>query len=220
MTSSIQLQALLFDLDGTLVNSDPLHFLTWQASLRQHGIDLDEAGYQQRISGRLNPDIVRDFMPQLSEDERRRLAEGKEAHFRELAHSLEPIKGLLQLLDWAEGDGLSLGLVTNAPRQNAEFMIEVLGLAERFDVTILAEEASAGKPDPAPYTLALERLAVPAEATLAFEDSTSGVRSAVAAGIRVVGIASTHLPDVLRQAGANPVVEDFTAPELKALLER
>lgn len=203
------LAAILFDLDGTLVNTDPFHFQAWQEMLREYGIDIDLNFYQTRISGRLNPLIVQDILPHLSLEEGQKLAEDKEARFREMAPLLKRMDGLDDILDWTDKHGFKRILVTNAPRKNVEFMLSILNLTDSFDKIILGEEAKAAKPDPAPYLLALNYLHIPPEKAIAFEDSGSGVRSAVGAGIRTIGIASTYAPEILYQAGAWKVVRDF-----------
>lgn len=203
------LDAILFDLDGTLVNTDPLHFQAWQEMLRDYGIEIDLNFYQSRISGRLNPLIIQDLLPHLSLVEGEKFAEDKEARFREMAPLLKRMDGLDDLLSWTDKHGLKRFLVTNAPRKNVEFMLSVLKLTDSFDRVILGEEAKAAKPDPAPYQLALNYLNIPPEKAIAFEDSGSGIRSAVGAGIRTIGIASTYAPEILYQAGAWKVVRDF-----------
>ena len=212
------LAAILFDLDGTLANTDPIHFLTWQELLRTYDLEIDEAFYKTRISGRLNPVIVQDILPHLTVVEGKRVADEKEAHFRRLATELQCLPGLPDVLAWTDECRLQRALVTNAPRANAEFMLEILELIETFPLVILAEDAPAGKPDPAPYRLALSRLGVKPEEALAFEDSPSGIRSAVAAGIYTIGIASTHPPQNLYDAGAAMVIPDFTDSQLWSFL--
>lgn len=208
------LSAILFDLDGTLVNSDPVHYLTWQEVLSEFGISIDRDFYQQRISGRLNASIVRDILPQLSPEEGLKFADAKEARFRQIGTQLQPMDGLLKLLDWSASRQLKQAVVTNAPRANAQFMLEVLQLTSVFSTVVLAEEAPRGKPDPAPYLLALERLNVNSYEAIAFEDSTSGILSATRAGIYTIGVASTHAPQQLLDAGANMAIADFTDPRL------
>jgi len=213
------LAAILFDLDGTLVNTDPLHFQAWQEMLRDQGLEIDEVFYQTRISGRLNPVIVEDILPHLSVPEGEKFAEDKEARFRELAPLLKPLAGLDKILNWTEKSGLKRGLVTNAPRKNVDFMLTTLELTETFDAVFVAEEdVTVGKPDPALYKFALNRLGIPPELALAFEDSPSGIRSAVGAGIRTIGIASTHDPKKLYDVGAFKVIPDFTDLSLWSLL--
>ncbi|HEY9807833.1 MAG TPA: HAD-IA family hydrolase [Halomicronema sp.] len=213
------LKAVLFDLDGTLANTDPIHFLTWQGFLRDYGLEIDDEFYKSKISGRLNHLIVRDILPQLSGEEGDRVAEEKEAYFRRIAGDLEAISGLGDLLQWVEDKSLKLALVTNAPRANAEFMLDVLKVADKFEEVILASELPMGKPDPAPYLLALKRLGISASEAIAFEDSPSGIRSAADAGIFTVGVTSSHEPALLIEVGASLTIEDFTDLQLWKMLE-
>ena len=213
------LAAILFDLDGTLVNTDPLHYKAWQEILRDYGVEIDEAFYNKRISGRLNPVIIQDILPQLSSAENQQFAEEKEARFRELALELKPLPGLFDVLAWTDTCELQRAVVTNAPRENAHFMLKALGLTDAFPTVVLAEEAEAGKPDPAPYRLALRYLGVTPGSAIAFEDSPSGIRSSVGAGICTIGIASTHNQEDILACGAEMVVPDFTAPPLWSWLD-
>ncbi len=213
-------RALLFDLDGTLAETDSLHLPTWVDVLRPYGIEVDEGFYRERISGRSNSKIVEELLPDLSAEEGRRLADTKEASFRERAHELEPLPGLLDFMQEGKSRNLSLALVTNAPGENVEAILLALELGEFFDEVVLSEEVGPVKPDPAPYRAALEKLGVTPEEALAFEDSTSGIASSVAAGIPTVGMASTQRPGTLEEAGAFMVAEDFTDPRLRKLLDR
>lgn len=211
-------RALLFDLDGTLAETDSLHLPTWVEVLLPHGIEVDEAFYRENISGRANAEVVRDLLPDLSDEEGRSIFEAKEASFRERAVELEPLPGLLDFLQEIKTRGLRTGLVTNAPGKNVGAILPALQLQDFFDTVVLSDEAGAVKPDPAPYDEALKRLDVAPEAALAFEDSVSGIASAVGAGIPTVGIASTQEPDKLRKAGVFMVANDFTDPKLRALI--
>jgi HAD superfamily hydrolase (TIGR01509 family) len=211
-------RALLFDLDGTLVDSDSIHLAAWQAVLRPHGVVVDAEEYRRRISGRLNPAIVADYLPAIGQDEARVFAARKEAAFREAASSLQPVAGLLELMASARAVGVRLALVTNAPVENTRHVLGVLGLNGAFDIEVLGDELPAGKPDPLPYRHALGLLDVPPEAGVAFEDSVSGIRSATGAGLPVVGVATTQPSATLAEAGADPIVADFTDPALLHLL--
>jgi HAD superfamily hydrolase (TIGR01509 family) len=213
-------RALLFDLDGTLAETDSLHLPTWVDVLHPYGIEVDEDYYRESISGRSTSQIVEDLLPDLSAAEGRKLADAKEASFRERAHELEPLPGLMDFMEEARARGLSLALVTNAPEKNVEAILLVLELGESFDEVVLSDEVGPVKPDPAPYRAALEKLGVRPEAALAFEDSISGIASSVAAGIPTVGIASTQDPEKLLQAGAFMVARDFTDPEIRGFLGR
>lgn len=212
------LTAILFDLDGTIVNTDPIHYQAWQQMLLRYDVEIDEVFYKSRISGRLNPEIVKDILPELSVAEGVKFADEKEALFRQLASHLQPLDGFAELIAWTEAHKLKRALVTNAPRLNAEFMLEVLGITEAFEQIVLADDCVAGKPDPAPYQVALSQLKITAETAIALEDSPSGIRASVGAGIRTVGIASTHDPKILQEIGAFMAIPDFTDLRLWTLL--
>ena len=211
-------RALFFDLDGTLAETDSLHLPTWVEVLEPYGVEVDEEMYRQGISGRSTPEIVRELLPDLSEEEGLSLGDAKEAAFRERAKGLEPLPGLLDFLAEAKGRGKGIALVTNAPKENAGAILLVLELQDFFDEIVLSDEVEAVKPDPAPYNEALKRFGLPPGEAVAFEDSASGIASAVGAGIPTVGIASTQEPEKLRRDGAFMVVEDFTDPRLGELL--
>jgi len=212
------LKALLFDLDGTLAETDSVHHPTWADLLKPHGYDIDWAFYQERISGRLNPDIVAELLPGLSEEEGRAMIEAKEADFRERALTLEPLPGLVDFIQRCKDMGLEVALVTNAPRENVLAVLRALGLDEVFEPVILADDVGIGKPDPAPYRAALDALDLSAKETLAFEDSPSGIASSMGAGIPTVGVASTHDPGKLGKLGVDLVVHDFADPELETFV--
>lgn len=209
------LKALLFDLDGTLADTDPIHFQTWRELLLQYDLAIDPAFYRAKFSGRRNQEIVQELLPQLSDEAGEELSQKKEAGFRVQAESLlTPMPGLSEVLAWAEAQNLKRAVVTNAPVENARFMLRVLNLEEMFPIVILGDELPQGKPDPLPYQTALQQLGVAATEAIAFEDSSSGLRSAIGAGIPTVGIASTYEPDQLYAIGATLVIKDFADSRL------
>jgi HAD superfamily hydrolase (TIGR01509 family) len=211
-------RALLFDLDGTLAETDSLHLPTWIDVLGPYGVDVDEEFYKQRISGRSTSEIVRDLLPDVGDQEGRSLGDAKEARFRERASELEPLPGLVDFVELGRERGMRVALVTNAPGENVEAILVALELHEFFDTIVLADEVEAVKPDPAPYEAALRKTGVAAEEALAFEDSVSGIASSVAAGVPTVGIASSQAPERLLAAGAFMTAEDFTDLQLRALI--
>ncbi len=203
------LSAILFDLDGTIVNTDPIHYQIWRDILLEYDVEIDEKIYKSRFTGRLNPEIIQDMLPNLSPEEGDKLAEEKESRFRDKAHELKPIDGFSQLIASTEKHGLKRALVTNAPTKNARFMLNILGLEEIFHTVVIAEQEAAAKPDPTPYQVGLERLGVNPEQAIAFEDSPSGITSALGAGIRTIGVASTGEPMKMLEIGAFMTVYDF-----------
>ena len=212
-------RALLFDLDGTLAETDSLHLPTWVDALQPYGVEVDEEFYRDRISGRSTAEIVRELLPNLADEQGRSIGDAKEANFRERVSDLEPLPGLVAFVERGREVGMHIALVTNAPEENVEAILLALKLRNFFDVVVLADEVEAVKPDPAPYRAALNKMDVPAEKALAFEDSVSGIYSSVAAGIPTVGIASSQDPETLLGAGAFTTAKDFSDPQLRALID-
>ena len=203
------LDALLFDLDGTLADTDKLHLLAMQQLLHEDGRTLTEAEFEAHISGRANADLCRYLFPDRPLSEHRDFADRKEARFRELSPTLQPTPGLVRLLEYAEARGIGMAVVTNAPRANAEHMLAALDLAGRFEHVLVAEELPKAKPDPLPYLTGLQRTGAQAEQALAFEDSVPGVKAASGAGIYTVGLSTSQTAEALMAAGAQLVVADF-----------
>lgn len=213
-------KALLFDLDGTLAETNSVHRLAWAEILKPHGYEITWDLYRDRISGRLTSEIVSDLLPDLSPEEVRKISEAKEANFRERAGVLEPLPGLLGFIAKGRKKGMRISLVTNAPKENVRAVLHALDLEGVFEPVILSAKIGVGKPDPAPYEAALKALSIYADEAVAFEDSLSGIASSVAAGIPTVGIASTQDPEKLESSGVDLVVRDFTDPRLVAFIEQ
>ncbi len=136
-----------------------------------------------------------------------------------MSTNLEPLEGLLDLFGWAEGRGVRLALVTNAPLLNATHMLDVLGIAARFDVKITIDQVERGKPDPLPYLTALERLGLKPEEAVAFEDSPSGMRAAKGAGLFSFGVLTGLSAKEMREIGADATIETFRDRTLWEILE-
>ena len=214
------LKALIFDMDGTLVHSDPVHLEAFAEILKPEGVTIDEEIYRSTIVGRTNEAIFASLLPHLSVERHEVYADEKEAAFRRMAQDLEPLEGLLDLLDWAEAQSLRIALVTNAPRLNADHMLEALGLAERFPIQITIDQVERGKPDPLPYLTAIERLGIRPEEAIAFEDSPSGMKAAKAAGLFSFGVLTGLSAAELTKVGADRTIETFRDRALWEVLER
>jgi beta-phosphoglucomutase len=206
---------LLFDLDGTLTDTDALHFAAYGDLLAPFGKSITLETYKQRILGAVNSATMAWLLPDEDAEE---MSQRKERLFRARVAELTPTVGLGPLLAWAATLGLRTAVVTNAMRPNTELMLRALGLDTRFDTIVIADELARGKPDPLPYATALERLGTTASQALAFEDSRAGIASAVGAGVETVGLTTGLDAATLRAAGARIAVPDFADPQLFALL--
>lgn len=209
---------LLFDLDGTLVDTDRIHFKAFNLMLEPFDRSITAEEYKTQIMGFPNVTIMPRVLPGMSVAEHERLAARKEEIFRELAGELEPIDGLMDLLDWAAGHDCPVAVVTNAPRANAEMVLRALALEGRFGAVVIADDLPQQKPHPLPYLTGLERLGSSAERSIAFEDSRSGVMAASSAGLPVVGLRTSLDDSTLVAAGAAMTADHFAEPAVRELI--
>ena len=209
--------ALLFDLDGTMLDTDHIHRAIFADMMRPYGLDITEQFYIDHVHGRLNVDFFAEFLPDLEDPEG--MSNAKEAAFRErLPRPYPAMPGVVDLVRRAEREGWGLAVVTNAMRPNAEAMLGAIGVRDAFEVMIIGEECAQGKPHPEPYLTALEQLGVSADRAIAFEDSPSGILAAVASGAFTVGIRSALSDADIRDLGAQDSLADFNDPKLQSIL--
>ena len=200
------------------MHTDHVHFVAFNAMLAEFGRSVDQATYNREIAGFANADIMARLFPELSRSEHQRIADSKEARFRDLAETLMPQPGLLDLIAAADAQDIPRAVVTNAPRENAELMLRAIGLSHGWATIVLAEELPRAKPDPLPYSHALDVIGAAAQRSVAFEDSRSGVRAAAAAGLPVVGMTTTQDEATLMNEGAVFGALDFTDQQLLNLV--
>lgn len=205
---------LLFDIDGTLVDTDKVHIIAFNEMLKPFGVEVDEHFYFKNISGRTNPVVLAELLPDLSSERHHQLGREKEALFRDMAKIIEPLPGLMELFDWADTHHIPYAAVTNAPRENAEFVIRALNAWHRFDAVVIADEVGEHKPHPLPYLTGLQKLNGDPRRTIAFEDSRAGVTSAHAAGVAVVGLTTSLSAENLIAVGATLTAPDYRDPKL------
>ena len=148
--------ALLFDLDGTLVDSDAKHLEAFQRAFAPFGVAVDQEIYATGIHGSSNERIGKVFLPHLTPEGQRAALDEKEAIYRADLAGVAPITGAVELLDFADRLGLRRAVVTNAPRANADAVLAALGLAGRLSIVVIGSELERAKPDPLPYLRGLE----------------------------------------------------------------
>lgn len=223
--------ALLFDMDGTLIDSMPLHHIAWQRWFARHALPFDEAGFFEATAGRSNDEILRDLFPALDAAARTALADEKEALYREEAsRSLQLIAGAEAFVTLARAAGLKLAVCTAAPPANMRHAFERFGLDLWVDtVTSPADrpfgggldDRLRGKPHPDIFAEAARRLGVPPAACLVFEDAPLGVEAARRAGMDAVALTTT-LPAAAFTSYANlrHTMADFVGFDLHTLTPR
>jgi HAD superfamily hydrolase (TIGR01509 family) len=208
-------KALLFDIDGTLTDTDALHLEAFNEVLGPHGHAFDHARFTKELQGFSNASIGERFLPGQPPERRTIIMGEKEQAFRKLvAGRIQPLPGLISLLALADRADIPMVAVTNAPRPNAEMLLSGLGIADRFKILIIGDELAHGKPHPMPYLEGLRAVGAAPEASVAFEDSRSGVQSASSAGIATIGIRTSLSHDDMVAAGAVMTARAFDDPEL------
>jgi beta-phosphoglucomutase family hydrolase len=186
--------ALIFDMDGVIVDSNPLHRAAWTEFNRRHGLETTDTMIE-RMYGRRNDQIVRDYFGDgLAEDEVAAYGAAKEEIYREMlgsriAESLVP--GLRAFLDLYRG--APLAVATNAEKENVDFVLERAGLRSYFQVVVDGHQVSQPKPHPEIYLRAASLLEIRPSDCIVLEDSHTGVAAAQAAGMRVIGIGTTYV---------------------------
>jgi HAD superfamily hydrolase (TIGR01509 family) len=214
MSSSPQ-RALLFDIDGTLTDTDALHVEAFNQVFEPRGHVFDRARAATELLGFSNASISERFLPDEPPERQTAIMGEKEAVFRKLAAGkIQPVPGLMALLAIADAADVPMVAVTNAPRLNAEILLAELGIMDRFQAVVIGDELPHAKPHPLPYLQALRAVNAAAERSVAFEDSRSGIKSASSAGIATVGMRTSLSHVDLVQAGARLTAPAFDDPDL------
>jgi HAD superfamily hydrolase (TIGR01509 family) len=189
---------VLWDLDGTLIDSAEQHYVAWHEALARRGREHTREEFFRGF-GRRNDVILREiFQDTLTPEDAAGVADDKEERYRRLVreHGLEPLPGVTEWLTRLSEAGFRQALATSAPAANVAVVVEVLGLGRFFDATVSAEDVERGKPDPAVFLLAARRIGVAPERCVVVEDAPAGLEGARRAGMKSVGILSSHCPEL------------------------
>ncbi len=214
--------ALIFDMDGVIVDSNPLHREAWTEFNRRHGVETTDA-MLERMYGRRNDQIVRDYFGDgLPEDEVAAYGVAKEEVYREmLANRIEEtlVPGLRPFLDRYRG--APMAVATNAEPENVNFVLDHAGLRTYFRVVVDGHQVSQPKPHPEIYLRAASLLEIAPSDCIVLEDSHTGVAAARAAGMRVIGIGTTYvnLPhvDIMADNFTNGILVKWLNAQQRAL---
>ncbi|GAA2642162.1 HAD family hydrolase [Nonomuraea recticatena] len=193
----------LFDLDGTLIDTERRNRMIWQMLLDNHQLDHDVAIFM----GRRGRDVLPEIFP--DHDVEQLIAEVFSYDDHPGLPDVAPVPGAAELVRKVAAYGSRIGLVTSARREWAETRLDQVGVRSLFEVLVTAEDVEVGKPDPAGFLLAAARLRVDPDDCVVFEDSVAGISAAKAAGMKCVAVATTHAGEDL--ADADLVVADLTA---------
>lgn len=205
-------RAVLFDMDGVIVDNHAYHQRAWVSFSQKHQLTLSEEEYRQHINGRtIGAAIEYVFRDQsLSAAEKARLGDEKEVEYRAVyGPHLAPTSGLLPVLTQLRAWGIPLAVATSAPPENVRFTLDGLGIRDQFDSIIDGTGVTRGKPDPEIYLKSAEAVGVPPEDCLVLEDAFSGIRAGQNAGAGVLALATTHTHEELAPLQPTGIITDF-----------
>jgi beta-phosphoglucomutase len=212
--------AVIFDMDGVIVHSNPYHKIALQQFARKYGYQLSEQELKEKVYGRTNKTWLTNLFGELSEDKLKQYADEKEALFRDLYKDhIEPVKGLRNFLDFLVENEIPKAIGTSAPYANVEFTLSKTNLEKYFSIILDDTYVTNGKPDPEIYIKVAEALGKPNNQCIVIEDSLSGIIAGKKAGSKVIGITTTH--SKVELAEADLVIDDFdelTVDKLRKLI--
>jgi len=211
--------AIIFDLDGTLIDNNAYHILAWQEFYKGIGQELSLDYYRTQMNGKVNRDIFRDiFKRELSPEELESYTEQKEALYRKLYEPhIVAIHGLIDFLDAAAKAHIPMAVATSGLPINIKFMFDRVPIRQYFKEVVDSTQITHGKPHPEIYLKAAELLQVDPAECIAFEDALAGIQSAKAAGMKVVALSTTHTREEM--SVADKVIDDYTQINLQQLAE-
>jgi beta-phosphoglucomutase len=218
--------AVIWDVDGTLVDTAALHLDAWIRLSQEMGREFSKADFAATF-GRRNPEIIeylfqRPFSPQEIHD----IGERKESYYRaEAEKGIELLPGVRRLLQTFHEQAIRQAIGSSAPRGNLEMIIRITDSAHYFQAMVGMEDTSRGKPDPEVFLTAANKISMPPERCIVFEDAIAGVQAAKAGGMKCVGVTFVghHPAEKLLAAGADRVITSFdelTAEDVAALMAR
>lgn len=208
---------VIFDMDGVLVDSADAHFESWRRLGSELSKDVTREQFT-RTFGRPNNAIIPILFDIDDEQEVQRLADRKEAIYRDLVRADPPIvDGAVRLVRKLHNAGARLAVGSSAPRENIDLILDAMNVTDLIEVVVSAGEVARGKPDPQVFSLACKRLRLAPGRCVVIEDAPAGVQAAKRAGCQCIAVAIHHGADAL--AGADTVVERLTELDVPAVLE-
>ncbi|MCC6418413.1 MAG: HAD family phosphatase [Gemmataceae bacterium] len=216
--------AVLWDMDGTLVDTGELHFAAWQRLLRDCGRPFTRADFAATF-GLRNPEILRIlFGDGLDERTAAELGDRKEEFYRAAAAAgVDLLPGVRPLLEALHAAGIRQAIGSSAPRANLDLILRLTNTERFFGTVVAMEDTQRGKPDPQVFQVGAARLGVPPERCVVIEDAVAGVQAAKAGGMKCIAVnfVGHHPEEKLRAAGADlvvPSLEDVTVATVRGLL--
>lgn len=192
-------QAVIFDMDGVIAHTNPWHSLAFREFFKKRDLYPTDAEFAEHMFGKSNSYILKHFLGRpVTGDEFTAMEEEKEGLFREIyAPHVKDIDGFLDFLAGLKQAGLKTGVATSAPRANLDLIMGKLGFGPQMESVMASENVTRHKPDPEVYLKSAANLGAEPAHCLVFEDSFSGITAARNAGMKVVGVLSSHTKEEL-----------------------
>jgi beta-phosphoglucomutase len=211
--------AVLFDMDGVLVDNMAYHKDSWFEFCRRYNLSLTEEEFVSFVSGRIAREVLEHlFRKPLTPEEISRYTEEKEELYRKIYRPhIKPVNGLIEFLQSLKANGVALAVGTSAPTSNIDFTLLTTGLKPYFDKIVDASFVKKGKPDPEIYLKAAELLQVLPQNCVVIEDSLLGIQAGINAGMKVIGVTTTHTKEELTQP--HLLIQDFTEVSYETVRE-
>lgn len=207
--SPVTTHGLIFDMDGVLFDSHPIHRRAWRQLLENLGIGVTDDSLDFILDGAKREEILEHFLGPLSQEEVAIYSVRKDAMLKTQEENLQLIAGLEAFLDLVEDAGLPKAVATSATKLRTMRLLDRFRLSNRFRAVISGDDVSSGKSNPAVFLKAAERLGVSPEDVLVVEDAIPAVAAAKNVDMKCIGIASGSRRSQLLAAGADLVVPDF-----------
>ncbi len=213
-------RAVVWDLDGVLVDSAEAHNASWTAMSKKYGLPYDPERDFSKIFGKHNTDIM-SMLWQITEPGRvAEMADAKETSFRSEATRLKALPGVVELVRELARRGWKQAIIgSSAPMENICVLLEATGVGPYMQAIASGDDVTAGKPDPQVFLIAFERLGVPPRNGVVIEDAPAGIQAGVKAGAATLGVTTTQTIEALQEAGANRVVASLVDISLDDLEE-
>ena len=212
-------KAIIFDMDGTIVDNMHIHLETWLSFLSNHNIHLDKDGFERQGHGNLTEIISRIFKLKKSDPEVMRLGQAKEQFYRESYQGrVEEISGFKKTVERLRQNGIGRALATMGDTPNIDIVVDTLNIRHYFESIIGGHEVENGKPHPEIFLKTLNRLELTPKDCIVIEDSISGIQAAINANIRVIGITTSHGHEQLMDAGCFATISNYEDYDLTEFL--
>jgi HAD superfamily hydrolase (TIGR01509 family) len=211
------MKCAIFDMDGVLVDSHPIHMAAWRRFLEAHGRTVNQRDMEFVLEGRKREEMLEHFLGPVSPEQADSYGKEKDVLFREEAKSISTIAGVREMLEQLSAASVPMAVASCGGRGRVHQLLEQLNLRNYFEAVFTGNDVKDGKPDPSIFLAVAKQMNVLPSQAICFEDSVSGVTAAKSAGMKCLGIAEDGRQDALVQAGCDAVVPNFVSVSVSDL---